>query len=313
MPGVTPRRTALPGAPPACARPEGTTGLDDSRSDPDDHDTHPDPEAWPSPGALPDDVVVVADRLPLPERKAEPGAPLSLVEAMVELGAISLADTSLYEVTRRVAALAQATVPGADEVSMTLLDATGASTVAFTGDLAYQLDERQYEDGFGPCTDAARQGSTIPLFDLAHEERYPGFVAAARRAGVLGTLSVGMPVPSQVAAGLNIYARGDGRRRLDEASVPVAEGFARYAATVLANAGLLHSTRQLAQQMREAMASRAVIEQAKGVLVARTGGTPDEAFAALVQRSQRQGRKLALVAEEILAEAQGAGPATTVP
>jgi GAF domain-containing protein len=164
--------------------------------------------------------------------------------------------------------------PGADEVSITLIDGDKPSTVAFTGGLAVQLDERQYEDGFGPCMDAARTGGTLALLDLEGEQRYTGFVGAARRAGVTGTLSVGMPVPGRVVGGLNIYRLGDGRggaEHLDQDSVPVAELFAGYAAVALANAELLQSTQRLAQQMREAMTSRAAIEQAKGVLVAREG------------------------------------------
>ena len=208
----------------------------------------------------------------------------------------------------RVAALAQATVPGADEVSVTLLDGPKASTVAFTGDLAFQLDERQYEDGCGPCTDAARQGGTIRMFDLERETRYPGFVATARRAGVTGTLSVGMPLPSRVVGALNMYGRGDGRPVLDDRSVPVAEAYARHAAVTLANAGLVHSTRRLAEQLRVALDSRAVIEQAKGVIVARTGGAPEKAFDELVQRSRREGRKLALIAADVITEAQHRTP-----
>ena len=230
---------------------------------------------------------------------------LPLTEASAELGRISLVDTSLTQVLGRVATFAQASIPGADQVSITLIDAGRPSTVAFTGDLAVQLDERQYQDGFGPCMDAARKGGTIPLLHLAQEQRYPGFASAARRAGVTGTLSVGMPVPSGPVGGLNIYRLGGaGGEELDEESVRVAEAFAGYAAVAVANAGLLHSTRRVAEQLREAMASRAGIEQAKGVLVARTGCSPDEAFAQLVQDSRRQNRKVAVLAAELLAQAQ---------
>jgi AmiR/NasT family two-component response regulator len=49
------------------------------------------------------------------------------------------------------------------------------------------------------------------------------------------------------------------------------------------------------------MASRAVIEQAKGVLMAAMGCTPDAAFDLLRQQSQTENRKLRVVAEEIVA------------
>ncbi len=256
-----------------------------------------------------DDVVQTVEAVPVPARRAATRPPMGLVESRAELGGISLADTSLQEVVRRVATLAQATIPGADEVSVTLLDGGSATTVAFTGDLAFRLDERQYEDGWGPCTDAARTGATIPLFDLEAERRYPGFVSAARRAGVVATLSIALPVRSRVGGALNVYARRDGSPvPLDEASVPVGEAFAAQAAVAVANAALLERTQRLADQMREAMATRAVIEQAKGVLVATTGCTPEEAFATLVRRSRTRGRKVARIAAEAVAQAQGGPP-----
>ena len=263
----------------------------------------------PGSGGVPDilhEVVEAVDKAPRDQLRAPTLPRMGLSEAMAEMGTISLAETSLTEVMLRVATLAQATIPGAGEVSVTLLEGDKGSTVAFTGDLAVQLDERQYEDGFGPCMDAARTGGTIPMFDLAREQRYPGFVAASMRAGVTGTLSVGMPLPSRVVGGLNVYARGDDEdgSSLDKASVAVAEALAGHAAIAVANAGLLHATRRYAEQMREAMASRAVIEQAKGLLIAQTGCTLDEAFAHLVQRSRHENSKVAAIAAELVASAQ---------
>ena len=238
--------------------------------------------------------------------------PMGLPEAFAELGAIRLGETSLTDVLVRVAVLAQASIPGADEVSVTMVDGERAGTVTFTGPLAVQLDERQYEDGFGPCLDAARGGGTVPLLDLASEQRYPGFVSAAVRAGVVATVSVGLPVPGRVVGGLNVYRLGSGPagQDLDEASVRAAEHFAGYAAVAVANAGLVRSAQQYAEQMREAMATRATIEQAKGVLVARTGCTPDEAFALMSAESSRTNRKLVLVAAELVAQAQGGRPSS---
>ena len=209
----------------------------------------------------------------------------------------------------RVAVLAQASVRGADEVSVTLVDGDREGTVAFTGDLAVQLDERQYEEGFGPCTDAARAGGTVAMLDLASEQRYAGFVSACLRAGVVSTVSVALAVPGRVVGALNVYGlrEGPGSGGMDERSVADARSFAGYAAVAVANAGLVRSTQAYAQQMREAMASRAAIEQAKGVLVARTGCTPDEAFAVLSADSRRLNRKLALVAADLVAGAHRDG------
>jgi hypothetical protein len=53
--------------------------------------------------------------------------------------------------------------------------------------------------------------------------------------------------------------------------------------------------------LRRAMETRAVIEQAKGVIVATTGCDPDTAFDLLCQQSQHENRKLAVIAAELVA------------
>ena len=86
------------------------------------------------------------------------------------------------------------------------MDGEQARSVAFTGPLAVQLDERQYAAGFGPCLDASVSGGTIVIRDTAADDRYPEFCTVAARAGVGSSLSVGMPVPQRVVGGLNLYA-----------------------------------------------------------------------------------------------------------
>lgn len=50
--------------------------------------------------------------------------------------------------------------------------------------------------------------------------------------------------------------------------------------------------------LQRAMETRAVIEQAKGMLVERLGCTPDEAFQVLAMQSQQENRKLRDIAAE---------------
>ena len=69
---------------------------------------------------------------------------------------------------------------------------------------------------------------------------------------------------------------------------------------VLANADLYWSARNLADELQEAMRTRAVIEQAKGIILAERGGDADAAFEALVALSQRRHVKLHDVAQELV-------------
>jgi AmiR/NasT family two-component response regulator len=87
--------------------------------------------------------------------------------------------------------------------------------------------------------------------------------------------------------------------------VELAETFATYAAVAVANAALYTSTAALASQMQQAVKSRAVIDQAKGILMAQHRYSGDEAFAGLVRLSQQRNIKLRDVAQSIVDHVAG--------
>ena len=226
--------------------------------------------------------------------------------AFAEIGRINLAENDLPGVLNRVAELARRTVPGADEVSVTLVRERAAETAAYTGQLALTLDEWQYRQGTGPCLKAATEQATVSVPDLAGNERWPDWAAHAVAAGARSSLSVGLPIEEKINGALNLY--GVQKAAFDDDAVQLAETFAGYAAVALANANLYGVTAQLTRQLQTAMASRAVIEQAKGIVMGRRRCTADEAFAILTKMSQDSHRKLRDVAEALVAKAQGDGP-----
>lgn len=232
-------------------------------------------------------------------------SPLDPMLAFAELGQIKLADCDLPRVLSRVAELAKRTIPAAAEVSVSLTQAGRATTAAFTGDLALHLDESQYQNGYGPCVDASFAGQTVVIADMGSEDRWPDYTPAAVQCGVHSSIAVGLPVLDAVNGALNIY--GSAPRAFDEQAVALAVTFANYAAVALANAQLYSSTAALATQLQEAMTSRAVIEQAKGVLIAQRKCTVDEAFDILVRASQSANRKLRDIAEALVENTQGTG------
>ncbi|RSM68488.1 histidine kinase [Actinoplanes sp. ATCC 53533] len=225
--------------------------------------------------------------------------------ALAELGRISLAENDLHGVLTRVADLARRTVPGAEEVSMTLVRGGAAETAAYTGPLALILDEWQYRQGVGPCLAAAAGQATVSAPDLAGDQRWPGWTERAVEAGVRSSLSVGLPIEEHVDGALNLY--GVRHAAFDRDAVTLAETFAGYAAVALANVNLYAATAKLARQLETAMASRAVIEQAKGIIMGSRRCTADEAFAILTAISQNSNRKLRDVAAALVAEARNGG------
>jgi GAF domain-containing protein len=222
--------------------------------------------------------------------------------AFAELSRIMLGEQPLSATLARVAELAKQTIPGAAEVSVTLMQDGDVESAAFTGPLAAQLDERQYEAGFGPCMEAAISGATIPIDDTADSSTYPDFGRLARRQGITHTMSVGLPVQRQTIGALNIYGTGDGS--FDEQTQELATTFAGYAAVAVANAGLYASTAQLAAHLQRALDSRAVIDQAKGILMGRHGMSAEAAFDLMSKQSQVTNRRVRDLARDLVDEVQ---------
>lgn len=240
------------------------------------------------------------------QNEARPGLPPDRYVAFAELSRIMLTTQPLESTLRRIAELARQSVPGAIEVSMTMLDGGRPTTAVFTGELASYLDERQYESGFGPCIEAALTGATITIPDTSASAVHPDFARTAFRHGVTHTLSVGLPLEHRCIGALNVYGAGGGP--FDPAAVQLLTAFAGYAAVAAANADIHASTETLARNLERALDSRAVIDQAKGVLMARHGITPAAAFDLLSEQSQRSNRKLRELAEELVAGTQHPAP-----
>jgi GAF domain-containing protein len=227
--------------------------------------------------------------------------PLEPSAAFAQLGRIKLSDTDLNGVLQTIADLAKRSIPGASEVSVTLVRGKGTHTAAFTGDLALDLDETQYESGHGPCLDASAASATMSVPEITTETRWPQWAARAREIGVNSSLSIGLPVQDTVTGALNIYATKPDA--FDDDAIILGQTFAGYAAVALANAHLYDTTASLAQQMQAAMDSRAVIEQAKGIIMADRRCTADQAFSILTKLSQDTNRKLRDVAAALVARA----------
>jgi GAF domain-containing protein len=206
------------------------------------------------------------------------GTPLEPLGAFAELGRMQLGDNDLQAVLGRVAELARQALPGMAGASVTLVESDRAFTAAFAGQLALDLDE------------VAQSAGTVIVPDMAAETRWPAFARQALAAGVHSSLSVALPLQEAVLGALNIYATRPAT--FDQDAIELARTFAGYAAVAIANARLYQSTATLAEDMRRAMETRAVIEQAKGILIAQQHCTPEQAFELLTRLSQTTHRKL---------------------
>lgn len=205
-------------------------------------------------------------------------------------------------VLRHVVHAARAVVPGADLVSVTMRDPSdGFRTPVETDVLATRLDELQYRFDEGPCVAATRKGGLGLVHEplLAEAGQFPKWAPAALERGVGGVLAVGLFPQGEAPrmGALNLYSLVPGA--LDAKDRDLALVLAAHASTALAATQACEAADLEAAQLREALRSRDVIGQAKGILMERRGITAQEAFAVLRRTSQDLNVKLAQIAETI--------------
>ena len=192
-----------------------------------------------------------------------------LARAVRELS--GLAGSSPHRCLRRLVDFVAQTVPGCAGATATLwhggeLDTSAASHP----DLAVLLD-RQLARGSGPVADAVRAGAPARCADTLAEldarddgGRWPEYAAEALRCGVRCSATL-MHSSGDLLVTLTLY--GARPNVLDPAAVPLASLLAAVGGTSLANASRYDESRRTASQLEEAVTARAVVEQAKGLLM----------------------------------------------
>jgi GAF domain-containing protein len=215
-----------------------------------------------------------------------------------DLARVVVAGRELSDVLGEVVRIARGGMPGSEATSITLIRGDKPFTAAYDGQLAMDVDELQYERGYGPCLDAGRAGELFHVTDMAADDRWPDYAVHAVERGVRSSLSVPLPFQGTTIGALNNYATRP--HAFTEADVAIGEEAAAFVAVAVGNAQAAAQAAEDAANMRQAMVSRAVIEQAKGILMERHKITSDQAFTLLTHASQQSNVKLRAVAEELV-------------
>ncbi|WP_086852266.1 GAF and ANTAR domain-containing protein [Amycolatopsis kentuckyensis] len=209
-------------------------------------------------------------------------------------------EEELAVLLQRVCRQVVSAVPDTEMASVTLLRDGAPYTATATGEGALRIDQAQYDAGQGPCLEAARTGELQRVEVREATQRWPVFAAAAGEDAVASYLSAPLFIDREYQGSLNLYSTGGGGfGALDAALLELY--------TTAAEAGLRGARRyQTAQetvgQLRTALTSRAVIDQAKGILMALHRVPADDAFDLLVKQSQNRNLKLREVAEQFIAQ-----------
>ena len=220
------------------------------------------------------------------------------------LGALSQLATGqmeLQDVLTRVAEFAVRAIPGADGAGLTLIEAGHADTIVASAPFVSEVDAIQYGIGEGPCITAAAESRTVRSGSLGTDALWPRFGPRVGHLGVHSALSLPLLTADGVLGAMNVYAHAPDA--FDDHAAQVGELFAVPAAIAVQNAQVLAQAKRLASQLQTALTNRAVIDQAKGILISRIGCGAEEAFDRLRQLSQTDNQKLHTVAQSVVDEA----------
>ncbi len=218
------------------------------------------------------------------------------------------AERGLEETLQAIVVSAAGTIPGADHVGITAVQRRRlVETVARTDELVDTVDKVQYETGEGPCLDAAWEHDTFRVEDLRTETRWPKFGPAARALGIRSILAFQLYVVGDDLGALNIYSAEPAA--FDDDAQYVGKLFATHAAIAMAG-----SRRE--RQLSDAISSRDLIGQAKGILMQRHRVSGETAFQILIKASQDSNIRLSEVAGFLVEHAEtaarnGDGPGAT--
>jgi|SRR5947209_5015297 len=223
--------------------------------------------------------------------------------AMHELAHLLVSEESVDTTLERIATLAARTIDDCDAAGVTLYLDGKYVTAAHTDQRTLAVDDGQYQRDQGPCLQAMRDQQVL-RFDVEEaEDRWPEFVADARANNVRSFLAAPLMLQGDSIGALNLYSsKPSGFTALDDVLIAL---FTGQASIAVANAKMYADAVQLTRQLQEAISSRSVIEQAKGVLMAREGVDADTAFDRLRRESQSRNVKLRLLAQEIVDATQG--------
>jgi len=225
-----------------------------------------------------------------------------LSESLVALSHLAIGALDLKDLLTRVAQGAVAAIPGAEGAGLTLLDKGHSDTIVASAPFATEVDAIQYSIGEGPCITAALDGRTVRSGGLSADAQWPRFGPKVAALGVHSVLSLPLLTPDLTVVGaMNVYAHPEDA--FSDDAVRIGELFADPAAIAVQNAQVLAQTKRLAHQLQTALTSRAVIDQALGILMSRTGATAEQAFDRLRQVSQKDNVKLREVAQQVVAAA----------
>lgn len=150
--------------------------------------------------------------------------------------------------------------------------------------------------GGGVSRSGAARGPAVICTDTLTETRWPEFSAAALRMGVRSSVSLSYRGP----AVLTLTLVGLRPRALDRDRLQLADLLVAYGGAIVSAVADYGDSRRVADQLRDAADSRAIVDQAKGILMHALGCSADEALERMREVSQRSNIRATEVARRVI-------------
>ncbi|WP_433546767.1 GAF and ANTAR domain-containing protein [Streptomyces sp. CA-294286] len=225
-------------------------------------------------------------------------------------------DSFLQELTVQAVRM----VDSADSCSVTMHRGGRLVTTATSDSQALVLDALQYEVEAGPCVCSLEKGVEMYVADTLSEQRWGPYPRLAAAQGIRSVFAAPLSVQVRVAdpptrstpevrrntvGALNLYSR---KPRAFQEDMEVARRFSEQAAGAVAVAQRIEQEAEAAEDLRAAMRSRYVIDQAIGIVMARQRCPADEALGVLRRASQGRNVKLRELCAELVMQTGGSPP-----
>lgn len=221
--------------------------------------------------------------------------------ALHELGSLRFGEMKVHDAMSEIVRTTHAIFDVDGAGLMLADDEQQLRNVSISDDRFADLEDLQVRHREGPCVSAYSDKQLVCAEDLAGDDRWPAFSRAAIGRGVHAVLASPIPFNQEPVGVVAVLSHT--RHPWSPEGELALMAFTDLAALLIAS--MMHGQQQsaLAIQLQGALDSRAVIEQAKGVLVAQRGLNPRAAYDQLRARARAERRKLAAVAAEVVDEA----------
>jgi len=228
---------------------------------------------------------------------------LDLTEVMTRLAGLLFSEETLQSALDLTTRLSRNVLPQTVGAGVTLIREGRPHTAAYSDELVERADALQYELDEGPCLSAWRENAIFRIDDMTTEQRWSRWTPRGASLGLRSSLSAPLRARREVTGAIKVYSDQVGA--YDDVHEAILQMLADQAGVVIANVQGYVEAQELSEQLKDALRSRDVIGQAKGILMEKEGIDDEAAFAMLRQASQTRNIKLRDIAQSIVETTRG--------